>query len=1160
MSAEQKDATNKQSRRRAVTSTIKRSLKGEWQALSTSSSPRTSLNLDQEVPGESSSASGLLSPIHLHADVERQRSVWSRRSKKKKEAAMVRSLADLLVAAQPSSAAGIAGTDSTEINGSKHNKDRSSASWALTWSGRKRRLGGSRRNLGKMGVGSSSDDDDDDCEGGEHSRLMLRRRHGLSDATERAEYPQSDDPASGQSARERKRQIDAVHDQTVQMTRDLGTSLNITRMEAAGFLSLAQWNVDAALRQLHIVLCTHDGVLYNIDPRIQMCGAVNSGGTSCYIDSLLMALFGAQSSFDALLYVRDLGSESANKLLAITRLYVNFMRAGELIDVWLVEEMRSALLACGWLGSAFQAETMGSAQKQQQQDTSELYLFLMDVLQMPYLPLEMRMVHGADHDTADCKMVTQRMVELSFPEEDSRNANENSNGNSENDNGKDSTNASNTEHPLLLQALLESYFFDNRVEQLERSLKGSSESGKPTSTKVRTNAWSFLSMYPFYTPQSEFDIHGPRSTAAAEYPDDAPFILPLLIKRYAVDERGHVHRVKRRVIIPMVLDVTNIVSEGNDTRCIDEKTGSVGGTGGGQPARVSRAQTAGSEQQTPLPPPYPSRIQYRLVLRSAVCHKGANVRSGHYISFSTRLRMARPAEIAWRLHSTRGTTEQHHHASDAHAQLGDGVGTLPSVGQHQIMSFSNISGGGGGGGSIMRWRTFAHAASSASREPSTNAPATGAEVEAGGYHSMLKADEALKQRRHSWPLSGSKESIEKHLDSILYGAVSKPSTPSASLYGSQIHGSAADWEKYAMTIDLDEQQQEQEHREDEWLRNMAATTNISKEALHEEYQNRHRQPPPPYPLEEDTDAGALETQRLCHASAAECASTTGELLRFDDMDIAHGRVQNFSTGEGGRRCLDEISRDGYLLFYALQRVEIQASEDENEDEEEQEEEEEGRVGMGDYSGRIPEESPSQAMDELSSALRRNERDEQARQIITALLHNSGAVESQRSVRHSDFERMAMRWQNIRLDKQMSPIGPLLGSRSRWPQHHQQSQKAQKSQLVDELDSDSSRDVQHPACQTGLETSVGGLFLDAGPVGGVKKPLLSSRSSESGQRGDDAVQQHKHHYRPHQHQHRKKKGAAAVGVAAADSAEARDETKAVRGRHSGTTSDRWCKIM
>ncbi|KAJ1730483.1 hypothetical protein LPJ72_004453 [Coemansia sp. Benny D160-2] len=1158
MGAEQKDATNKQSRRRAVTSTIKRSLKGEWQALSTSSSPRTSLNLDQEAPGESSSASELLSPIHLHADVERQRSVWSRRSKKKKEAAMVRSLADLLVAAQPSSAVGISGTDSTEVNGSKHNKDRSSASWALTWSGGRRRLGGSRRNLSKMGVGGSSDDDDDDDdgkgEGGEHSRPMHRRRRGLSNTMERAEYPQSDDPASGQSARERKLQIDAVYDQTVQMARDLDTSLNITRMEAAGFLSLARWDVDAALRQLHIVLCTHDGVLYNIDPRIQMCGAANSGGTSCYIDSLLMALFGAQSSFDALLYVRDLGSESANKLLAITRLYVNFMRAGELIDVWLVEEMRSALLACGWLGGAFQAETMGSAQKQQQQDTSELYLFLMDVLQMPYLPLEMRMVHGADHDTADCKMVTQRMVELSFPEEDSRNANENSNGNSENGNGKDSTNTSNTEHPLLLQALLESYFFDNRVEQLERSLKSSSESGKPTSTKVRTNAWSFLSMYPFYTPQSEFDIHGPRSTAAAEYPDDAPFILPLLIKRYAVDERGRVHRVKRRVIIPMVLDVTNIISEGDDTRCVDEKTGSVGGTGGGQPARVSRAQTAGSEQQTPLPPPYPSRIQYRLVLRSAVCHKGANVRSGHYISFSTRLRMARPAEIARRrLRSTRETTEQHHHASDTHAQPGDGVGTLPSASQQQTMSFSNISGGG-----IMRWRTFAHAASSASRESSTNAPVTGAEVEAGGYHSMQKADEALKQRRHSWPLSGSKESIEKHLDSILYGAVSKSSTPPASLCGSQIHGSAADWEKYAMTIDLDEQQQEQEHREDEWLRNMAATANTSKEALHEEYQNRHRQPPPPYPLEEDADAGALETQRLCHDSAAECASTTGELLRFDDMDIAHGRVQNFSTGEGGRRCLDEISRDGYLLFYALQRVEMQASEQENKDEKEQEEEEEkeGRVGMGGYSGHIPEESPSQAMDELSSALRRNERDEQARRIITALLHNSGAVESQRSVRHSDFERMAMRWQNIRLDKQMSPVGPLLGSRSRWPQHHQQSQKlqeSQKAQLVDELDSDSSRAVLHPACQTSLETSVGGLSLDGGPADGVERPLLSSRSSESGQRGDDAVRQHKR-------QHRKKKGAAAVGVAAADSAEARDETKAVRGRHSGTTSDRWCKIM
>ncbi|KAJ2536563.1 hypothetical protein EV175_006794 [Coemansia sp. RSA 1933] len=119
------------------------------------------------------------------------------------------------------------------------------------------------------------------------------------------------------------------------------------------------------------------------------------------------------------------------------------------------------------------------------------------------------------------------------------------------------------------------------------------------------------------------------------------------------------------------------------------------------------------------------------------------------------------------------------------------------------------------------------------------------------------------------------------------------------------------------------------------------------------------------------------------------------------MDFAHDRVQYFSTGEGGRRCLDEISRDGYLLFYALQRVEMH-----------DDSAEENGEGL----------DPSQAMDELASALRKNERDEHARRVIAALMRNSGAMDSSfdETSGGKDFEAMAMRWQNIRANKQTSP--------------------------------------------------------------------------------------------------------------------------------------------
>ncbi|KAJ2331687.1 hypothetical protein GGI00_003142 [Coemansia sp. RSA 2681] len=292
--------------------------------------------------------------------------------------------------------------------------------------------------------------------------------HHLSHLFHTNEYPQSD-PSTGQSALERKKKIETVYGQALELARQLGT-FALNRMEVAEYLSRARWDSDAALRRIQILYLTRDGVLYDIDPQIQMCGAVNSGGTTCYIDSLLTALFAAQHACDGLLYMRgDLGDESANQLQAVCRLLVNYLRAGELIDAHLVEELRTALFSCGWLG-----DDNGSppANRHTQQDASELYLFLMEKLQMPYLPLEVRMVHGADYDESDSRMVTQRVLEISLFDD------------ADDDGGPGG-------QPLKLQELLERYFFDNRVEQLERNLEAKDSDDKPKGpAKVRTNAWS----------------------------------------------------------------------------------------------------------------------------------------------------------------------------------------------------------------------------------------------------------------------------------------------------------------------------------------------------------------------------------------------------------------------------------------------------------------------------------------------------------------------------------------------------------------------------------------------------------------------------------------------------------------------------------------------
>ncbi|KAJ2073426.1 hypothetical protein GGH13_002005 [Coemansia sp. S155-1] len=594
------------------------------------------------------------------------------------------------------------------------------------------------------------------------------------------EYPQSDDPSTGQSALERKKKIETVYGQGLELARQLDT-FALNRMEIAEYLSRTRWDADAAIRRIQILYLTRVGVLYDIDPRIQICGAVNSGGTTCYIDSLLMALFGAQSSYDGLLYMRgDLGSEAANQLQAVCRLVVNYLRAGELVDASLIEEVRTVLHSCGWLNDD---NGCPPANRYTQQDASELYMFLMEKLQMPYLPLEVRMVHGADYDEADSRMVTQRVLELSLPDDDT----------------------DSLAQPLMLQSLLERYLFDNRVEQLERSLKaddGDTKRPEGPDSRVHTNAWSILSMYPFYTPQSEL------GDSNATYPVDAPLVVPLLIKRYRVDNHGAVHRVKRRVIAPVVLDMTSIISQGTDRDTaaeLGDRKGRPTAALEGDDVFINRHALAHqarsrrkSSQSEVSPPPYSGSEQYRLVLRSAICHKGQDANSGHYISLSTRLR---------------------------------------TVGQPKAVQSTNYI---------------------APVVPTLTKTLT---TPAGGPQIQSIAGE-LNRRRCSCPdLRSTLLDIEKAGgDFVIRGTVGAHASSSrCAVYSAESH---------------------------------------QQEPL-----------PPPY------------TQATCESVATgELTPTVSDFVRFDDLDVAHGRVQQFSTDGGRHQCLEEISQDGYLLFYVLQRA------------------------------------------------------------------------------------------------------------------------------------------------------------------------------------------------------------------------------------------------
>ncbi|KAJ2132268.1 hypothetical protein GGF48_001041, partial [Coemansia sp. RSA 921] len=168
----------------------------------------------------------------------------------------------------------------------------------------------------------------------------------------RLPWGRSDDDAASDSAiphTHRRRDSDHVYRDGVLLAQQLGTSA-LNRSEVRRILAQARGDADAARRQVQLLLRTRDGIVYNVDSRVRQRGAENADST-CYIDSVLAALFASHTACDGLLYMRDLGSDAANGLQAMCRLLANYLRAGELISAELMRELRAQLVRCGWEGA-----------------------------------------------------------------------------------------------------------------------------------------------------------------------------------------------------------------------------------------------------------------------------------------------------------------------------------------------------------------------------------------------------------------------------------------------------------------------------------------------------------------------------------------------------------------------------------------------------------------------------------------------------------------------------------------------------------------------------------------------------------------------------------------------------------------------------------------
>ncbi|GMM36100.1 hypothetical protein DASC09_034250 [Saccharomycopsis crataegensis] len=149
--------------------------------------------------------------------------------------------------------------------------------------------------------------------------------------------------------------------------------------------------------------------------KITLLGAENWGNVMCYLDSLLFSMFAKLESFEPLLmsFASEVEEDvKVRRLRAILRVYVSLLRSGQLITFDLTRLLCESLAECG-----FQ-----EAISRKQEDSSQLFIFLTEILQMPLLTLKIDIAHGGKEVAQDDhRYAKERMLYVSIPEPEDMN-------------------------------------------------------------------------------------------------------------------------------------------------------------------------------------------------------------------------------------------------------------------------------------------------------------------------------------------------------------------------------------------------------------------------------------------------------------------------------------------------------------------------------------------------------------------------------------------------------------------------------------------------------------------------------------------------------------------------------------------------------------------
>lgn len=139
----------------------------------------------------------------------------------------------------------------------------------------------------------------------------------------------------------------------------------------------------------------------------RLAGADNLRGVTCYLDSLMFAMFARLSNFEPILYRTSHGDAAKDELALYLRLYVNMIRRGKLITTDVTRWLLAAIFRAGWAPAGQQFE---------QQDAAELFAFVTEALSMPLLALKVDIAHAGKPDANDDHaLVNERLLLVPLP-------------------------------------------------------------------------------------------------------------------------------------------------------------------------------------------------------------------------------------------------------------------------------------------------------------------------------------------------------------------------------------------------------------------------------------------------------------------------------------------------------------------------------------------------------------------------------------------------------------------------------------------------------------------------------------------------------------------------------------------------------------------------